>query len=254
MPTFPPPAIWVRSYGPDSGTDRHDFVQFVLPLAGSLEMDIAGRQERLDRRFAAYVEDGAPHAQSGRGANRALILDLDPSLLAGYAIDGLRRRPFLRLSPAASHLVDYMGHALAGGPVTASRLRLWTPLLLDALVGAPARPRSRLGALLAAVEADPGAPWTAASMARTAGLSVSRLHALFRSELDTSPRAWLAALRLERVREGLEGSSLAIAELAYREGYADQSALTRAMRKATGMTPAAYRRRAQESATRKSET
>ena len=33
----------------------------------------------------------------------------------------------------------------------------------------------------------------------------------------------------------------------HRAGYSDQSALTRAMRRATGLTPAAYRRQQQES-------
>jgi len=83
-------------------------------------------------------------------------------------------------------------------------------------------------------------------MATQAGVSVSRLHDLFRAELDTTPHAWLAEVRLRRVREGLAGSDLSIAELAYRSGYADQSTLTRAMRRATGMTPAAYRRRSRE--------
>jgi AraC-like DNA-binding protein len=46
------------------------------------------------------------------------------------------------------------------------------------------------------------------------------------------------------VRRLLSSTDLSIAELAYRLGYADQSALTRAMRKAIGLTPAAYRRQA----------
>jgi AraC-like DNA-binding protein len=83
-------------------------------------------------------------------------------------------------------------------------------------------------------------------MAAHAGVSVSRLHALFRAELDSTPAAWLWGRRLDCVRQWLVGSDRPIAELAFRAGFADQSALTRALRRATGMTPAAYRRRAQE--------
>jgi AraC-like DNA-binding protein len=246
-------SVSVRAYEADGRAHRHDFTQLVLPLAGSLAIDIAGREGRLDRGLGAFVDQGCLHSQGGGPANRSLILDLDRAALAYWSADRLAERPFLRLTPAANHLIDYMGAALAGGPAAASRLRFWTPLLLDALLGEPVQPRSRLGALLSAIDADPSAAWTAAVMARRAGVSVSRLHALFRDELDTTPHAWLAARRLERVREWLRTTDRPIAEIAYRSGYADQSALTRAMRKATGLTPAAYRRREQESGTKERE-
>jgi AraC-like DNA-binding protein len=73
-------------------------------------------------------------------------------------------------------------------------------------------------------------------------MSVSRLHSLFREDLESTPHAWLSQVRLGRVQHWLATTNLSIAELAYRGGYADQSALTRAMRNATGLTPAAYRR------------
>ncbi|MFR4118588.1 MAG: helix-turn-helix domain-containing protein [Bilophila wadsworthia] len=57
-----------------------------------------------------------------------------------------------------------------------------------------------------------------------------------------SPQAWLAERRIGHVRKGLAESDLPIADLALRAGYADQSALTRAMQRLTGLTPAAYRR------------
>ena len=66
-------------------------------------------------------------------------------------------------------------------------------------------------------------------MARRIGISPSRLHALSRSEWGLSPQAWLAERRIGHVRKWLAESDLPIADLALRAGYADQSALTRAM-------------------------
>ncbi|HVR53548.1 MAG TPA: helix-turn-helix domain-containing protein, partial [Pseudorhodoferax sp.] len=68
------------------------------------------------------------------------------------------------------------------------------------------------------------------------------------SELGRTPAAWLQQLRLERVREALVTTNRPIAELALAAGYADQNALTRAMRRATGTTPAAIRRAARDRA------
>lgn len=234
--------IDVRSYGAAQGAHRHDFAQLVLPLSGALDIDIAGAGSRLGPCRAAFVEPGSPHSQQGDGPNRSLIVDLDPTLLEPAVGDRLIRRPFVLLAPAANKLIDYMGVLVDNGGPSAANVRLWVPLLLDALVQEPARPRSRLAVLLAGIEAEPGQPWTAETMAARACLSVSRLHALFRAELDTTPRAWLAQVRLKRACEGLALSEHPIADIAYGVGYADQSALTRAMRRATGLTPAAYRR------------
>ncbi|MGQ9367087.1 AraC family transcriptional regulator [Azospirillum sp. ST 5-10] len=238
--------IDVRSYGADQGAHRHDFAQFVLPLSGALEIDIAGTGSRLGPCRAAFVEPRRSHSQIGDGPNRSLIVDLDPAMLEPEIGDRLSRRPFVPLTPAASRLIDYMGLLIGNGGASATNVRLWVPLLLDALVHEPARPRSRLAPLLAGIEPELGRPWTTEMMAERACVSVSRLHALFRAELDTTPRAWLAERRLKRACEWLALSDHAIAEISYRVGYADQSALTRAMRRATGLTPAAYRRRHRE--------
>lgn len=239
-------SIAVRSYGPDSTVDRHDFSQIVLPLAGELSMDIAGREARLDRTVAAFVEAGARHDQVSRVANRSLIVDVTGSDLDARTLERLARRPYLPLLPEAASLIEYMSMALSRGHVPAHRLGLWIPLLADALLGDEPRPRSRLSGLLAAMEADPAWGWTVEAMAARIGVSASRLHALFQEELGTTPRAWLSGLRLARVRHLLAHTDLPIAELAYRAGYADQSALTRAMRKATGLTPATFRRNARD--------
>jgi len=248
MSAHPTLSIDIRSYGEDQGADRHDFAQLVLPLSGTLIMDIAGREGGLDPSRAAFVDTGAPHTQASDRPNRSLILDLPPAMLDPEIAERLVRAPYRTLSPAAGKLVDYMGLLAASGQASTPTLRLWVPLLLDTLVQVAPRPPSRLAALLAGIEAEPGLAWSTATMAERAGVSVSRLHALFRSEFDTTPHAWLSDTRLKRVREWLARSDRSIAELAYRAGYADQSALTRAMRQATGLTPAAYRRQSRTAA------
>ncbi len=239
-------ALSLRTYGAASERHCHDFAQLVLPLAGSLSIDISGREALLDRRLAAYVDRDTHHEQGSKQTNQFLVVDFDPEGLDPRLAERLAMRPFMPLTPEANNLIDYMGTSLAKGAASPSRVQLWTPLLLDALVGDEPQPCSRLAGLLAAMDSDPFSDWTTARMAAECGLSVSRLHALFHRELNTTPGTWLSNLRLSRVRTWLATTNLPIAELAYRGGYADQSALTRAMRKATGLTPAAYRRQAQE--------
>jgi len=237
-------SIAMRSYGTQSTADSHGFAQIVLPLAGELSMDIAGREALIDRSVAAYVEAGSRHDQVSDVANRSLILDLRAGDLDARAADRFAKRPYMSVTPAATHLIDYMGSLVTQGSVGAHKLNLWVPLLVDALLGEAPQLPSRLASLVAAVESDLAKNWTVDIMAERVGVSASRLHAIFQESLAKSPRAWLTDLRLEQVCRLLASTDLPIAELAYRSGYADQSALTRALRKATGLTPAAYRRQA----------
>ena len=238
--------IAIRSYAAEHDPDRHPFAQLVLPVAGEVQLEVDGRGGRLDPLRCGFVPVGAWHTQSSRGVNRFLILDIDEAALGHAAWERLHERPFTEIGPAARKLVEFM--QLLNEQTTVQRAQLdgWVPLLLDTLALGPhlLQPRSRLAALLAQVGADPGRPWTTESMAQCARLSVSRLHALFREEQGTTPHAWLLQRRIDLACRWLAGSDRAIAEVALAAGFSEQSALTRAMREAVGITPAAYRRRA----------
>jgi len=241
--------IAIRSYAAEHEPDRHPFAQLVLPVAGEvrLNVDIQGTQGgRIDPLHCAFVPVGAWHTQSSRVFNRSLILDIDETALSHAVWERLHDRPFAALDPAARKLVEFMQLLTEQKTLQPAHLDGWVPLLLDTLALGPhlPQPRSRLAALLAQVGADPGRPWTTESMAQCARLSVSRLHVLFREEQGTTPHAWLLQQRIDLACRWLAGSDRAIAEVALAAGFSEQSALTRAMRQALDITPAAYRRRA----------
>lgn len=221
---------------------RHDHVQLVLPVIGQLEIEVGGRGGRLDAARAAFVVPGADHVQSGDGANRLLVVDCAMADVGEAAVERMSRQVFLPISPAARRLIEFVDLSGRCQPMSASTAWRCTPLLLEALLDTPQAP-SRLEMLKRRIEADPGRDWSVAAMAQAAGVSASRLHALFRAELGQTPGQVLTELRLCAVQDGLATSTASIAELAFQAGYSDQGALTRAMRRATGLTPAAYRKR-----------
>jgi AraC-like DNA-binding protein len=240
-------AVSIRSYGDVRSTDKHEYAQLVLPLQGAVMLDIEGKEARLDPLRAAFVEPGSWHSQLGTPDNRSLIVDIAAPALPDPLRSQLGERPFQPLNAATGKLVEFMGLMLdqQAAPPTAA-LSAWLGLLVDSLTLASLQPRSRLAVVMAAVAADPGQPWSTERMAARAGLSVSRLHALFREEHDSTPHGWLLRTRIEDACTLLARSGLPIADIACRAGFADQSALTRAMRNSLGQTPAAYRRWAQE--------
>ncbi|WP_432240897.1 AraC family transcriptional regulator [Herbaspirillum robiniae] len=235
--------IHLRSYREEPLAHSHDFPQLVLPLSGRLELDIAGRQGLADAATGAFVEPGATHATSAAGVNRSLILDLAPAMVGAQLMEQLVLRPFMPLPQAAGKLVEFMGLMLQQQQkIAAAQLQHWVPLLLDTLAMTAPRAHSRLHVLMAKIEAEPGLPWSVAEMAAAAAISPSRLHEWFRQETGDTPRAWLAETRMKRACELLRTSPLPLSEVALRCGYADQSALSNAMRKLRHTTPAAYRR------------
>ncbi|WP_020655754.1 helix-turn-helix transcriptional regulator [Massilia niastensis] len=246
MEPLPPVDLHLRSYGGGREGDRHAYAQLVLPVSGTVMLDIEGRQGRLDPVHGAVVAAGAWHAQWSAVANRSIIVDIDGAVLEQGPWQGLLERPFAPLGAAARKLVEFMGIMAARPGHAPSLVQGWMPLLLDTLALDAPQPASRLAALLARMEAEPGLPWTTEAMARAAHLSVSRLHALFREALDTSPHDWLLQCRIRRVCEWLAGTERTVAEIALAAGFSDQSALTRALRRTMDCTPAAYRRASRE--------
>ncbi|MFT4171157.1 MAG: AraC family transcriptional regulator [Rhodocyclaceae bacterium] len=236
------PLFSLRSYGAEGLAHAHDHVQLVLPLHGALEIESEGRGGRLEASRGIVIVPGARHSQSAVGANRFLIVDCDVAHLGEARIEHWSRQPFVALSEAARRLIEFIELRTDPAQAQAALTAHAWPLLLDTLVDGVASAGSRLGGLLRRIEYALDEHWPVARMAGLAGMSVSRTHALFQSELGATPQQWLAEARLRHARHLLAQSDLALAEIALRVGYSDQTALTRAMRRLTRMTPAAYRR------------
>jgi AraC-like DNA-binding protein len=71
------------------------------------------------------------------------------------------------------------------------------------------------------------------------GLSAFHLSRVFKSETGLPPHKYLTQIRLNRARDLLAGG-LAIAEVAYQVGFADQSHLSKWFKRVYGVSPAQY--------------
>ncbi|CAN7330120.1 AraC family transcriptional regulator [Rhizobacter sp. LjRoot28] len=236
-----PATLHLRSYGAESAKHAHDHAQIVIAVRGALEIDVGGRGARLDASRAAFIAPNVTHDQRALDDNCFLVLDFDPEALGADAMEQLYRQTFLPVSAAVRRLVEFVQLASPTRTTPEAMARHCMPLFIGAL-GAGVGSASRLEPLLRLIEAAPGESWPVGRMARESGLSASRLHALFRADLDCTPQAWLTEARLRHVEQALETSDTPIAQLALDAGYSDQTALTRAMRRISGTTPAAFRK------------
>jgi AraC family transcriptional regulator of adaptative response/methylated-DNA-[protein]-cysteine methyltransferase len=80
------------------------------------------------------------------------------------------------------------------------------------------------------------------ALAKRAGLSVSRFHRIFTAATGVTPRAWAAAERAKRVRDGLGTGDRSVTEAIFDAGFNGSSRFYEGAKDVLGMTPTAFRR------------
>ncbi|GHC69089.1 AraC family transcriptional regulator [Limoniibacter endophyticus] len=236
--------IHLRSYPESIGLDAHGYAQFVLPISGTLDMEIGGRGGRLGKGLCAFVAPEAPHDQIGPCGNRSVIVDVPLNSFTPRVLETFSRQIYLPMDASTAHLCGYMAHLRERKAPGRTIADGWLSLLLDTLVPEKGTSAGKLDALLARLSREPFRAWSADEMAREMGMSASSLQRAFRAEVGKSPRAWLCDLKMQHVLRLIETTSLPLCEVALEAGFSDQTALTRAVRAATGITPAKLRRNA----------
>ncbi|MBK7294704.1 MAG: helix-turn-helix transcriptional regulator [Holophagaceae bacterium] len=119
-------------------------------------------------------------------------------------------------------LVHFVRHAVGEGITQAGLLAgLVHPQLRNALM---------------AMHEDPARPWTLDDMAAKAGLSRSGFALQFKQTVGLTPREHLARFRIATAQERLvKGVPLKV--VAFDVGYGSSTALSRAFRECTGLSP-----------------
>ncbi len=235
-----------RTYSGEAQSHRHDHHQVVLPHQGRLELEVQGRGEIVASGVGAFIAAGARHTFLSEDDNTFVVPDAPVLTASSQAALPPTGVVFFPVTAAVQGLLDYLTATLARVEPSGSLRVSWSNLLLDSLArsqsAVPTRAQVALSRAMAFMQAHSAEPIRVSDIAAAAGLSTTRLHALFREHLDTSPHAVLARLRVNAAQRLLASTSLSIAEVAVRTGHADQSALTRRLRLARGVTPAAFRR------------
>ncbi|MEU0582366.1 helix-turn-helix domain-containing protein [Streptomyces sp. NPDC006132] len=100
-----------------------------------------------------------------------------------------------------------------------------------------------LGPLLAWAQERLGDPLTVADLAARARVSPATLHRRFRAQLGTTPLAWLTGERVALACRLIERGEERLDVVAARSGLGTAANLRARLRRATGLSPSAYRRR-----------
>ncbi|TDE27302.1 AraC family transcriptional regulator [Actinomadura sp. 6K520] len=105
-----------------------------------------------------------------------------------------------------------------------------------------------VGPALRAIHADPGRPWTLASLAAAAHASRTTLARRFTELVGEPPLAYLTGWRMALAAERLVDPSMTVAAVAREVGYTDAFAFSSAFKRTLGKSPTAYRKNASRTA------
>ncbi len=99
-----------------------------------------------------------------------------------------------------------------------------------------------VGPALTHLHSQPAYPWTLAGLARTIATSRTVLAERFSQCVGVPPMLYLTRWRLQLAAEQLRKGSAKIATVGAQVGYDSVAAFSRAFKRETGLSPAAWRR------------
>lgn len=99
-----------------------------------------------------------------------------------------------------------------------------------------------VGRVLQVLHARPAEPWTLAALAREVASSRSVVAERFAQVVGVPPMQYLTMWRLQLAAERLATSGAKVAAVGAEVGYESEAAFSRAFKRATGLSPASWRR------------
>lgn len=237
---------------PAAHTPRHTHneAHLTLIVAGHCQERYQGRERELAPLTVIYFHPGESHAiQVFKHPLQTFDLEFKADWLAGKLAHPI----------APTALLDYKSRALAGlaarlyrefkEPDDVAQLVMegLTLEILAALarVSAQRKPQSAprwLSRVTEQIYAECARSLSLVELAQTAGVHPSHLVEVFRTHQQCTPGEFIRRVRVEHAIQLMTDARRSLADIACNAGFTDQSHFTRVFKRATGLTPAQYRR------------
>lgn len=222
---------------------RHDYCQFLVPLAGSMRIDIEGRSDVVSSHCLAVIPQERVHDFLPSPDCNMFVLDVEAATLPENTLPEVLKGdgPIVtRLEPWLWRLFCQLGAEVKGNGRLADDVARLALTSLQLVRSAPAASVPRADKrILAATHGQ--AELKVAEMAHAAGLGQSQFHALFRATTGQSPKQYQLRKLLDRAVDRLVTTSDPIAEIAYGLGYQNVSSFNRLFKQRFGVAPSEFR-------------
>jgi AraC-like DNA-binding protein len=183
----------------------------------------------VDRALSEVFLAGLPRMMKVRGTDGPSGEWLKNSIVFSVGQDG---------SAASNLVISKLSEVLF-----IETLRRYISALPDEVTGWLAGARDPfVGKILALIHSQPEKDWSVPELARSVGLSRTRLAERFNHFMDDSPMSYLTKWRLKLGADLLESTGRSISDISAAVGYGSEATFNRAFKRGYALPPAQYRR------------
>jgi len=231
--------IEVISY---QGTDKahlHSHTQIVLPLSGSLYLEVDNHQKAIQFGQACFISTSQTHTHLAEKDNKCLILNSLPAWDKHIETHA----NFVELTSQTQTYLPFLSSLINESQ---SSLKVHQALnLLEHLLPIPQEKilnaDRRLAKAKKQLDHHFQESWNLTELAAEAHLSPSQLTVLFKRHFGTTPKQYLLQRRLSEAKVWLASTNKSLDYIADKVGISNSSTLVRLFVKHYQLTPGQYR-------------
>ncbi|KTD76585.1 helix-turn-helix domain-containing protein [Legionella waltersii] len=234
--------IDLRSYRTESCSHAHDFAQFVLPVTGSMELEVGNYSGLVNDDIGVYIAPNDVHCFAGSQNNRFLVIDVNPK---NQPHDGHFESATLHLTTSTKKLIQFVHHYLENNERDFFTDSLVNQLVFHFAVNSFSPEQDSLVMkakqwidLYFAYSVD------VTKVAKHCYLSVSQLQRRFKQAMGCSIAEYWRMRKLHHAKRLLAQRNLSIEAIAFALGYENLPAFSRRFSKVFGTSPSQWRTKA----------
>ncbi|CZH16780.1 Arabinose operon regulatory protein [Legionella pneumophila] len=234
--------IDLRSYHTESCSHTHDFAQLVLPVSGSMELEVGHYSGVVNDDIGVYIAPNEQHCFAGSQKNLFLVIDATTqNSLRGEAFES----NILNLTASTKKLIQFTHHYLAH-----NERDFFTDSLINQLLfhfaASSFSPEPDLVVIRAKQWIDLyfADSVDVSRVAKHCYLSISQLQRRFKQMLGCGIAEYWRMKKLLHAKKLLSQKNCSIEAIAFEVGYENLPAFSRRFSKVFGESPSQWRAKA----------
>lgn len=236
-----PNRIDLRSYHTESCSHAHDFAQLVLPVSGSMEIEVGHYSGVVNDDFGMYIAPNEQHCFAGSQKNLFLVIDVaTPNPLR----DERSKSNTLNLTHSTKKFIQFTHHYLIHNErdfftdLSINQLLLYFAANSFSPEPDPVVIKAKLW-----IDAHFTTSVDIGSVAKHCHLSISQLQRRFKQAIGCSPAEYWRMNKLHHAKRLLSQKNCSIEAIAFEVGYENLPAFSRRFSQVFDESPSQWRRK-----------
>ncbi len=231
------PQIELRSYHTEQASHHHSHAQLVLPVRGSLELQIGNKADIINAQTGAFVASGEHHSFSGSEDNLFVVVDFNQEDSPISIMPS-----FIAINPVTKQFLQFAHYYLLNGNNDLLSHTLINNLLLN-LLSQPILSSLDLSVLKAKnwIDLYFSTPINLDQLSQHCHLSTSQLQRRFKKNTGLGLAEYWRHKKLTHAKFLLSTTSRTISSIALAVGYENLPAFSRRFHTVFGMYPSEWR-------------